>query len=978
VLTVAVLGPVELRRDGELVAVPAGKTTEVLVRLALDAGSPVSAERLIEDLWPAQAVGVTRNTLQAKVSKLRRVLGDPALVSGDATGYTLHVDPANVDALAVLRTTDPGRALALFRGELPSADWFAPHRTRLEETRLRLTEEDLAARLARGRDVIGELEIMVGAHPLREGFWHLLVTALYRAGRQADALAAYARVRRVLADELGLDPGPALQALERQVLRQDASLSPGNLPGVSASMIGRDADLRAVQALLEKHRLVTLLGPAGVGKTRLAIEVARAAAPAWLVRLDQGGPIWQSIGEAFGLSEATEAMVRDRLRGLDALLVLDNCEHLVAELSTVVDRIAGPRILATSQQPLGVDGEMTYPVEPLSVADSVTLFTERAIHQRRTFRAADGAVEAVCRSLDGLPLAIELAAARAKALSIEEIARRLGDRFTLLSDPTGRRPPRQRALRAALAWSYDLLFPDDQRGLWALACFAGGAPLDAAESVLTALGVPSASAVDVIVRLVDRSLAAVDEDAGGAVRYRLLDSVREFGLDRLRASGQADVAFGAHAAWFAAAAERAASGLRGHDQSQHLSFVRRERANIDTGLAWCAAHDPARGLSMANGFGWAWIFLGAGHDAAQRMRSALAAAPGAPPADRVDAMLFAGWFEASGGDLDRAVAEILAAATLATATPADSRPANSRPAASRPTRSGPAASDLADPRTADSGGARGVAVRPRLFLAFVHSQQGRPRDALAALAECRDVLRGWERGAAWLLTAWAQIALGDVAAGKYACDEALRLLVPLGDQWALAHAEALLGALAQAEHRFADAIAHLTRAAEAADRLGFLAAGSLHRTNLGRAHQQHGDPVAAVAAFEHAIETAHTAGDLRIVALARVRLARVLRAEGRPAEAREQVTAARRWYATAAGGDGALLADHLAAALDDDVPSLERTLAAAHTAGDTEVELLTLDALARILADDARAAEADRLLPAARHLLTDADRIDRR
>ena len=417
--------------------------------------------------------------------------------------------------------------------------------------------------------------------------------------------------------------------------------------------------------------------------------------------------------------------------------------------------------------------------------------------------------------------------------------------------------------------------------------------------MLTALGVPHASAVDVIVRLVDRSLAAVDVGAGGAVRYRLLDSVREFGLERLRESGQIDIAFGAHGAWFAAAAARAASGLRGHEQPHHLALVRTERPNIDAALAWAAGHEPLLGLRMANGFGWAWVFLGAGSDAAQRFRTALAAvspaaappaapsSPSSPPAvapsaaaaplaDRVDAMLFAGWFEASGGDLDRAVGEVRSTVELA--------------------------EDKA---------------RARLFLAFVHSQRGRPHDALAALAACRDLLSGWERGAAWLLTAWAEIALGEVARGKQACGEALRLLVPLGDQWALSHAEAMLGALAQAEYRFPDAVAHLGRAADAADRLGFLAAGSLHRTNLGRAYQQNGEPAAAVAAFERAIETAHTAGDL----------------------------------------------------------------AAARRDRDPEIEVLTLDALALLHASEGRTrearslrAEADRLMPAARHLMTDAER----
>jgi predicted ATPase/DNA-binding SARP family transcriptional activator/predicted negative regulator of RcsB-dependent stress response len=937
VLTVTVLGPVELRRDGSPIALPTGKTTELLARLAMDAGARVRTDRLLDDLWPA---GAGRNALQAKVSKLRHALGDPALITGDADGYTLHIDPAQVDALGPPR-------LELFRGELPSYGWFAPHRARLEEDRLRLTEEHLEASLGPG--VIGELENLVAEHPLREGFWRLLITALAQDGRQADALAAHARVRRILADELGLDPGPALQALEGRILRQGT----GNLPAMSASLIGRDADRAAVIALLADP-LVTVVGPAGVGKTRLAIEVARAFPAAWLVRLDGATAAWPVIGAAFGMSQATEAMVLDRLRGLDALLVLDNCEHL--DLRAVAGRIAGPRILATSQVPLGVDGEIVYQLEPLPIAAAKTLFAERAARQRRSFRASDAAVEDVCRRLDGLPLAIELAAARAKALSIEEIARRLGDRFALLSDPAGRRPPRQRTLRAAIAWSYDLLFPDDQRGLQALACFTGGAPLAAAEEVVTALGVPPAAALDVIGRLVDRSLATVDIAANGAVRYRLLDSVREFARSRLRDSGQEDLAFGAHAAWFAVAAADADSGLRGPDQPQHLSFVRNEHANIDSALAWAAGHDARLGLRMATGLGWAWVFLGAGSDAAHRMRSALAAASspaavspaggsagdvssaggtvaGISLAERVDAMLFAGWFEASGGDLDRAVAEIRTAV------------------------------DLADDR-----------AHARLFLAFVHSQQGRADDALAVLAQCRDHLDGWEQGAAWLLTAWASIALGDVARGSQACAEALRRLTPLGDQWALGHAEALLGALAQASGRYPEAVAHLTRAADAADRLGFAAAGSLHRANLGRAHQQNGDPVRAIAALELAMSTARTAGDLRIVALAGTRLARVLRAEGRLDEARAQVRAARRWYATAGAGDGALLADHLAAELDANVPALEQVLIAARAAGDPEVEVLTLDALARLRSDPAPAAEADRRMPHARHLMTDADR----
>ncbi|MEV4514274.1 BTAD domain-containing putative transcriptional regulator [Dactylosporangium sp. NPDC049525] len=1009
-LTVVVLGPVELRRDGARLAVPAGKTTEVLVRLALDAGVQVRTERLIEDLWSEQARAVVRNTLQSKVSQLRRALGDPGLVTAGGSGYTLAVDPGCVDALEVLRLADSATssrkagdpeataracaaALAMFRGEvLPDAGsgaWLAPHRARLEEARLRLTEDWLAARIDLGAagELVAELEGLVAVHPLREGLWQLLITALYRADRQADALAAYRRVRQRLADELGLDPGPELRALEQRVLQHDQELNTqtriapatstgppvstgparGNLPGVSASLVGRGADLAAVTGLVGDERLVTVVGPAGVGKTRLAIEVATTGAPAggaWLVRLEAtraGEPLWPSVGEAFTMSAASEPMVLDRLRGVDLLLVLDNCEHLVADVADVVGRMLsaapGLRVLATSQVPLGVDGEVLYPLAPLTIADSVALFTDRAARQRRSLRPDDDTgrlIEDVCRSLDGLPLAIELAAARTKALSVQEIARRLGDRFTLLNNPTSLRPARQRTLRAAIAWSYDLLFPDDQRGLWALACFSGGAPLTAAEDVLAALGVPSASAVDVVDRLVDRSLVSVDV-AGGGVRYRLLDSVREFSLDRLREAGMADIALGAHAAWFAVAAGRAADGARGPDQAEHLAVAAAERANIDAALTWAGDHDPALGLRIANGFGWSWVVLGAGPVAAQRVRAALIAADAVAGArDRSTALLLAGFLEASGGNLERATADIEQAMAI------------------------------------DDDEMRSLG---RLYLSFVHSQQGRAQEALVLLAGCRADFRRlgrrWEEGVSWLLSAWAAIALGDTVRGKAACTEALRQLIPLGDQWALNHTEAMLGELAQAEHRFTDATAHLRRAADATHQLGFAAAEAHHLTNLGRAQQQHGDDQAAVATLERAIEAGQATGDLRTAALAGVRLGRVLRGLGQRQPARAAIEPAQRWYLAAGGGDAAALAEYLLAVLDldDDAPhALQRLtdlLATARRTGDVEIEVLALEALARCHAEhgsigDARALldAADRLMPAVRHLVTDVDRID--
>ncbi len=858
-----------------------------------------------------------------------------------------------------------------------------------------LIEDQLAARsdLGGGAEIIGELERLVADHPLRESLWVLLITALYRSGRQADALAAYQRVQHTLAEELGLDPGPELQEVERKVLHHDQDLRPaptsatpsvlaGNLPALSGSLVGRSADLGRVSTELAAARLVTVVGPAGVGKTRLAVEVARGIHPSggsggvppgvdtapggcWLVRLEDAhdaASAWSAIAEALGLTAGTRPVVLDRLSAAEALLILDNCEHLaapVAELAlTLLGTAPGLRILATSQVALDLDGEVVHALAPLSLAESITLFATRAGQQRPGYdhdQRTGAAVEALCQSLDGLPLAIELAAARVKVLSVPEIARRIDDRFTLLSDPTGRRPARQRTLRAAIGWSYDLLFPDDQRGLWALSCFAGGAPLGAAEAVLAALGLPGTTVIDVLSRLIDRSLVLVDSASDGELRYRMLDSVRAFSLEQLTASGEAESARRAHATWYAEAAARTRAGVRGSEQGGHLALVSVERANIDQALAWSETADPMLGLDIVRGFGWAWVVLGAGTDGSRRMRAALAAAGDAAPAyARADALLLAGWLEASSGDLDQATADIEAAMAL-------------------------------EPELVEVG---------RLHLSFVRSQQGRAADALALLDRCRPAFaergQAWEEAASWVLTAWAEIASGRLAEAPAACARALELLQPLGDNWGRIHAEAMLGELAQAQHRYAEATSHLGRAAEAAHALGFGAAESHHLTNLGRAQHQLGDHEAARATLARAIEIGTASADLRTVALARIRLGRVLRDLGETDAAREQVRAGRDWYAAAGSGEGQALAGFLLAALaaDADEPAaearLDQVLAAARRSGNLEIQVLALDALARWSAehgrhDHARLAlrEADRLWPGVAHLVTKADRTDR-
>ena len=988
-LTLSVLGPVELRRDGVVARVPGGKATELLVRLALEAGTPVRAERLLEDLWPAQDRAPMPNTLQSKVSRVRGALGDHAALRGDDAGYTLMVDPQNVDALQVLRLAERAatlrasadhqgvldvceQGLALFHGDvLPGAadaGWANPYQVRLEATRLSLIEDNLAAKVDLGaaQELVAELEDLVAAYPLRERLWTLLVTALYRSGRQGDALAASRRVRHLLADELGVDPGPELRHLEQQVLAQDPVLGVARPPGTAAharprpgnvtpmpmpSLIGRQGELERVEGTLLEQRLVTLTGPAGVGKTRLAVEVARRSSPsggAWLARLEtatDAAGVWRCIGEALAVDAPTQTAVTERLSGAELLMVLDNCEHVVDVVAATVDTLLasapGARILATSQVPLRAIAESTIHLEPLTLPDSVALFTHRAAAQRPDQpddEDARATIEAVCRSLDGLPLAIELAAARTKVLPVHEIARRLEDRFALLRDPTSHQPPRQSALRAAVGWSYDLLFPDDQRGLWALAAFTGGAPLSAVEAVLEALDVPRDAGLDIISRLVDRSLATAEIRSPGSARYHLLDTVRVFSLERLHEVGLVDVAAAAHASWFAQAADRAKDGVRGPAQPEHLDVARAERANIDAALAWCATHEPDQGVRIALGFGWTWVVLGSGVEGADSVRGALAAAS---PNDQEQAvgLTLCGWFEASGGNLARAVLDLEGAIRI---------------------------------------GDQQAAAIARLHLAFVHTQGGRPADALALLESCRgDLARfglAWEEGASWLLAAWAQIASGDFVAGQEACGKALGLLRPLGDNWALAHAEGLLGELAQAQGRYADATVHLAGAANAAASLGFEAAQAHHLLNFGRALHQAGDPTAGLATLEQAINIGRRCGDFRTVAFARTRLAQVLRAQGETASALDSVERAVDWFTAAGGGDGARLADFLVGALHADERSpaardgLRDVLRQARAATDPVVEVLTLDALAALdVRDDnpdgarARLAAADRV-----------------
>ena len=988
-LTVSVLGEVEVRREDVRLDLPAGKTSELLVRLAMTAGSHVRADVLIEDLW---STPTGRNTLQSKVSQLRRALRDKDLVLGNQDGYTLAIDPTAVDAFRVVAlaahagearaagdavgTLERSRAgLALFRGEVlvDVGDWAAPHRTWLEQLRLDMVEDAMAARveLGAGSEIVGELESLVAQHPLREGLWTSLITALYRAGRQAEALAAYGRVRTALVDDLGIEPGASLRSLQRLVLQQSPSLDagtpivvigvPGNLPTGAAPLVGRDDDLAGLVAAIDEHRLVTLVGTAGVGKTRLATEVGRgltAAGGVWLVRLDAidtTADLLQVVAETLHVTGGGAAL-HERLSGSGTVLLLDNCEHVAASAAALVrgllDAVPHLRVLATSQLPLGLEDEHVHPLEPLTQDQSVALFTRRAREMRRQLVLdADtvAAVEELCRSLDGLPLAIELAASRVRSMSVRDIARRLDDRFVLLRDPTSQQHERRRALSGAIAWSYSLLFPDDQRGLWALSCFAGDASLDATEHVLTALGVPGNAVLDTITRLVDRSLVRVENADGGGVRYRLLDSIHAFAAAQLAESGDSAAAMAAHASWYASAAHWCDEHVRGARQPECLAIARAERANVDLALTWCAAHDPELGLRIANGLGWTWVVLGDGTAGAARVRQAVT--PGAPARERATALLLAGWLEASAGNVALAESDLHGAADLA--------------------------AGLDDPvLVAD-------VERHRAFLAI---QQGRPDAVLdraaTSLATYRPLDLPWRTAASLLLSAYGHLMLGDTAAATRDGTEVVGALGPIGDSWGMAHAEAMLGGIARAEHRYDDAARALARAADECATMGFLGQAALHRASLARIQQRLGDP-AAVASYEEAIRDATSIGDGRLTATSRLNLARLLRGAGQGTEAAALLEENQRWYRSAGGGDLALLTDCALAAERDDDGALRSVLNEARATRNLEAQVFALDALARLAAESKDRetagnllAEADRLAAQVAHVVDTRDRID--
>jgi predicted ATPase/DNA-binding SARP family transcriptional activator len=937
------LGPVQAVRAGCDVALGGPRQRAVLALLLLDAGRVVPAGRLVEDLWRGGAPPGAATTLRSYVSRLRAVLGADAPLLARGGGYLIEVSPGQLDvhrferlvaggqaALgggeAAVAGSRFGEALALWRGralaDVADVEPLALEAARLEELRLIALEGRAEADLAMGMhaQAAGELESLVAEYPLRERLWRLLVLALYRCERQSDALAAYRRARSMLATELGLEPSEELRQLERAVLRQQVPPPPPprrhNLPAQLTSFLGRDRDLAELARLLGRARLVTLTGTGGAGKTRLALEVAAGTLEqfrdgVWLADLaaiTRPELVPSLVMEALGVRQTGDVPVmealRYRLASAELLLLLDNCEHLLdacAELAGGLLRgSAGLRVLATSREPLGIPGEIIYPVPPLALppesageqalaaAPAVRLFLERA----SATRAGGGGVAAaslapvarICRELDGLPLAIELAAARTTVLSAEEIESRLADKFAFLAYRRPVADPRHQALKAAIDWSYELLSAPERGVLRALSVFAGDFGLPAAAAVCC--GGDEDAALDAVDRLSAKSLLAAERAPAGT-RYRLLETVREYAARQLADAGEDGQAHVGHAQVF----------LRLAEDERDLAVLALEHDNFRAALGYTLSAGNEIGPQLARALGGFWLARGLLQEGKDWLDRALAAGP-ADMQLRADLLRLLGAVLYAAGDMER-VEGVLAEGCQA----------------------------------AGSAGLPAVQARIRVLLAeFRFMQRG---DAAGALRECEAAMAVLESEAnlegladAWLLIGELHFYHGDSPASQEACERAIayarrsgnrraeleagRLLVVAfheshvqlgvaiarvehllaalsGDPWAEAAILQPLSVLYGYTGRFADARAALARARAVYGRSGTELDWATSAIRAGEIERAAGDPAAAERELRDGCEALRGMGERGLLCSGLAWLAEAVYSQGRFGET-EQLT----------------------------------------------------------------------------------------
>jgi predicted ATPase/DNA-binding SARP family transcriptional activator len=880
-LRLAVLGPLLISVDGAVV--PLGERARALIAaLTCRPGHRARTDELVEVLWRDQPPTDARNALQALVSRVRRQLGDAATVLVTSTdGYALDLPPEVLDAdrleTAVRRGRDPGgrplaevaadltAALGAWQGE-PYAE-FADDpaavvaASRLAELRLEALELRAEAVLAEGGGpaLVAELTAAVADEPTRERLHRALATALYRAGRQADALTTLAGLVARLRDGFGLDPEPATTRLQAALLSHDERLAspsresprpadatasapsagrPHTPAAARSSFVGRARELDDLRAALAVHRVVTLLGPGGTGKTRLALEAVRELAPSprdgvafvELASITDDDDVVGQVAGAIGVDPepaggvgttqthgvSTLDRLRDHVGGRELLVLLDNCEHLLDAAAAVAEQLldAGRhvRVLATSREALRVPGEVLLPVPPLALpsdergspeqllaSDAVRLFVARATASDPTFRldtTTAAAVAGVCRRLDGLPLAIELAAARTATLPVTTLVERLDDRFRLLTG--GRRTvPRQQTLEAVVQWSYDLLDDPQRRVLRRLGVFAGPVPVPVVERVVADGDTPNGAVarsdvLPLLLALAERSLVSLD-DTGEDLGVRTLETIRAFALQRLLDEDDASGVRERHAAVFASRAATAAVALRGPSQLVWLDRLDREVDDYRGALAWSLERDPGRAVAMAADLAWYWWLHDQRAEGIRWLERALhTGAAAASPAGAAFAWSWVAFLRAF--DNRRGVDEALQAARDSYATLDD-----------------------------DAAGV--VVVGVPLLLGYAEVVAG--GDPAAVLPQLRQLAaRAEEIGEDWVAAASHFVVAGLAhAAGEHdvvvpAAEHALAAARRAGERWAEFQTLQLLAEVRARAGAYATAAEHLARAIPLGDAVG--------------------------------------------------------------------------------------------------------------------------------------------------------------
>jgi len=866
-----ILGPLEvLDDDGAPIDIGGPRPRTLLVDLALALGHTVPADQLLDDVWSGERPPA-RNNLQVHVSRLRRALGEERIETRGG-GYALDLPRDALDAARFDRLTTEGRAalqrgdaeaaaavlrdaLALWRGdalvEFADEAFAQPVITRLDESRFAALGDRVDADLLLGRheDLIGELEALVRKYPLRERLWAQLMTALYRAGRQGDALRAYQRARAVLAEQLGIDPGPALKQVEKAVLAQDAALtsppralavdptheSSTNLPATTTTLIGRATEVDATATLVREHRVATIVGAGGVGKTRLAIEVGHRL----LTEFDHGvymadfAPVTDASSVCTAIATALDVEVefgegassdqRERLSeflsGRSTLLILDNCEHVVGEAAQFVEylvgRCDGLCVLTTSREPLMIVGEVLWPLAPLELDDAAALFTERAHAIVPSFdaTAARTTVRALCDRLDCLPLAIELAAARMRAFSPDDLLSRLDDRFRLLTVGARTALPRQQTLRAVIDWSYDLLFDDERRLFGRLSIFAGRFGVSAAEAVCADETIKENEVAELLARLVDKSLVATSE-RGGAFEYRLLQTLAQYGRERLDQSGDADAARARHASYIASLVE-VPSGMHGAAEGHWYRVVGECLDDIRVAMEWAVeSGDADVACAIAGGLGWFWNMGGRIDDTWRWIEAAVSLGEPTVATRRVLTLAWAGLVGIA-HDSERASAYGVEAVERARAMGDDST----------------------------------IALATMLHASAIFDASHRTA-AAAALAE-----------------------------------ESRRAFMSVGDGWSRAMATWLSGSIAWANNDYDAALPELRHAAAQFGEVGNVWGQALALRHVADIATMRGHYGEAELALQQAIEGWHVAGAVAVSSTLTLRLAYVYALEGRTEEA---------------------------------------------------------------------------------------------